>query len=103
MILIYVLVDNYVLGRTFLVITDSGRDYGDAVVIGRYFNLDKSKDVLNSFTSGNGLIAMVDESNIVFENPVELVNFNNEYRSRFIEAGQKFVQNLKGILTDKNI
>ena len=46
---------------------------------------------------------MVDESNIVFEKPVVLVNFNNELRSRFIETGQKFVQNLKGILSDKNI
>ena len=87
----------FFLGRGFLVVTDSGRNFGDAVVKGRYFNLDKAKSVLSGFTSGNRLIAMVDESNLVLEKPVMLVNMNTELISRFIETGQIFVQNLTGI------
>ena len=90
------------LGRAYLVITDSGRDYGDAVVIGRYFNLDKAKSVLNSFTSGNRLIAIVDESNIVLEKPVDY-NINTELISRFIEAGKAFIPNIEGMSRDKDV
>ena len=102
-ILMHVQLNECFLGRAFLVITDSGRDYGDAVVIGRYFNLDKANSVLKSYTSGNRLIAMVDESNIVLEKPIALVNFNNELISRFIEAGQIFVKNIKGTFRDIKI